>query len=102
MHGFSRGELNHNPGNIRMSSSPWKGKIVPSKDKDFEQFDTAVDGIRALAKLLSNYFMHHGLSTVTQIISRWAPGSENNTGAYISAVANELGCGINDILNLSD
>lgn len=82
----TRGIRNNNPMNIRKSGSTWLGKIVPSHDPDFEQFDTPVDGIRAGAKILINYRRHDGLSTIAQIIGRWAPGTENNTGSYIDDV----------------
>ncbi|MGF2651544.1 hypothetical protein ACQUWL_20955 [Serratia marcescens] len=32
-----------------------------------------------------------GLNTITGIISRWAPASENNTQAYINSVAQATG-----------
>ena len=81
-----RGVRLNNPCNIRLSSAPWQGKIVPSKDTAFEQFDTAVDGIRAGAKILVNYNQLDGLSTISQFIARWAPSDENDTGAYVSDV----------------
>lgn len=40
--------------------------------------------------ILSNY-AKEGVDTVTAIISRWAPPNENNTQAYISAVASQMG-----------
>lgn len=83
---MTRGINNNNPLNIRKSGSGWLGKIISSSDPDFEQFDTPVDGIRAGAKIILNYRRLDGLSTIAQIIGRWAPGTENDTGAYISDI----------------
>jgi len=88
----SRGIRNHNPGNIRWGD-PWQGLIPKAKrtDKDFCQFINAAYGIRALACTLITYQDKHGLRTIRQIITRWAPPVENNTQAYISAVARQTG-----------
>jgi hypothetical protein len=87
-----RGERNNNPGNIRISSNAWRGKIpiTQNTDKVFEQFDTAINGIRALGKLLIGYSKNYGLKTVRGIISRYAPPTENITDAYVKAVAQEM------------
>lgn len=50
-----------------------------------------VNLIRALAKVLINYKRIHGLNTVRQIISRYAPPNENQTTAYVQSVARQLG-----------
>jgi hypothetical protein len=86
----TRGERNNNPGNIRVSPSAWRGKIA-SPDPEFEAFDTAANGIRALAKLLLAYQRRHECKTVRQIVTRWAPPSENATAAYVVDVARALG-----------
>jgi hypothetical protein len=83
---MTRGERLNNPLNIRISNNAWKGKITPSSDADFEQFDTPENGIRAGAKIVLTYF-HEGLSTIRQVITRWAPPSENPTEAYIENVS---------------
>jgi len=86
----TRGVRNHNPGNIRRSSDPWQGLAAEQTDPAFFQFISAAYGIRALVKTLITYQDKHGLQTVAEIISRWAPSSENNTGSYISAVRTSL------------
>ncbi|MHC1788290.1 hypothetical protein [Solidesulfovibrio sp.] len=86
----SRGIRNQNPGNIRHSPDKWLGE-VPGNDKSFKTFSDPVYGIRALAKLLLNYERKYGLNTISGIISRWAPTVENNTAAYIDAVAKACG-----------
>lgn len=85
-----RGESLNNPGNIRKSNQNWVGKIEPSSDVDFEQFDTPEHGIRAMAKIILTYF-HNGINTITGVITKWAPPNENPTDAYINNVCNQCG-----------
>ena len=47
-------------------------------------------GIRALMKILLTYRFTHKKITVDEIISRWAPPSENDTNAYIDFVCKEI------------
>lgn len=96
-----RGVRNNNPGNIRMDGTPWQG-LIPGADKSFATFDTPESGIRALGKNLLTYQDKHGLDTVQGIIQRWAPPTENQTSAYIGAVAREMGVQPGDKLNLRD
>lgn len=98
-----RGVRNNNPGNIDFNPrNNWQGQIglelgVPRPR--FARFDTPENGIRALAKLLLNYRGKDGMpgvggpgiDTVRETINRWAPGHENDTAAYIAAVAKALG-----------
>jgi hypothetical protein len=42
------------------------------------------------------------LNTIDQIVSRWAPPSENNTPAYIQAVAQRVGVSPNQEIDLYD
>lgn len=85
-----RGIRNNNPGNIRDSAGDtWEGQT--GTDGAFAVFSAPEYGIRALGKLLLNYYYKYGLNTVDDIISRYAPDSENNTAAYVGSVANELG-----------
>ncbi len=99
--GTTRGERNNNPGNIRLSSVQWQGQIAGA-DTAFVTFATPADGIRALAKLLKNYQAKYGLNTIRGIINRYAPPSENNTSAYVSAVSADMGIGPDAPLNLGD
>lgn len=96
-----RGIRNNNPGNIRRSSSGWIGKIswINSKDTEFEQFEYYFWGVRALIIVLQSYFKKYNLNTVEQIITRWAPPTENNTKAYISSIATLTGFAKNQILS---
>lgn len=83
-----RGLRNNNPFNIKISNSRWYGKLPKSKNTDgvFEQFYQLYYGLRAGARLLRNYIVRSGLHTLPQIISRFAPSSENDTNEYIAFV----------------
>ena len=82
-----RGIRNNNPLNIRVSSNNWIGKDKPSKDKNFETFDTMEHGIRAAFIIIRNYINKKGIRTLSSIINTWAPANENNTTAYINVVS---------------
>lgn len=85
-----RGIRNNNPLNIRRSSQPWVGKMPIPTDKDFEQFESLAHGIRAAYVCIRTYCRRMNsvciTPTIARIIERWAPPSENNTAAYITAV----------------
>ena len=77
----------------------WKGKAA---DVDgFVQFSSPEMGIRAAARTLKSY-RKKGLTTLTGIINRFAPGSENNTAAYIHSVEQMIGIPANVPLKSSD
>lgn len=89
MEKVTRGVRNNNPGNIDYNpANKWVGQlgIEQGKNPRFALFDTPENGIRALGKLLQTYRTKYGLKTVGGIISRWAPGVENDTAAYVRAV----------------
>ncbi len=86
----SRGLRNCNPGNIRRSKDKWTGLRPRQTDPQFFQFESMAYGYRAMMVILRNYQRKYGLRTVSDIIRRWAPPSENNTNAYICAVCREL------------
>ncbi len=86
-----RGIRNNNPGNIRRNGDPWQGLAERQGDVEFFTFKDPVYGIRALARTLITYQDKHGLRSISQIIARWAPPVENNTNAYVRAVAADAG-----------
>jgi len=86
-----RGIRNNNPGNIRHGRSQWIGASATQTDADFVQFDSPEAGIRAMVRLIYTYRDQYGLNTISKIISRWAPGTENDTAAYIDAVSRSMG-----------
>lgn len=107
----TRGVRNNNPGNIDYNPrNQWLGQLPPDPliEKRFARFDTAENGIRALAKLVLAYrgkdgmpgVGSPGIDTVREVINRWAPGVENDTDAYIKAVANGVGVAPNQPIDL--
>lgn len=100
-----RGIRNNNPGNIDWNkSNKWAGQLphVPTIEPRFSRFDTPENGIRALGKLLQTYQRKYGLKTVEQIISRWAPSTENNTAAYVRSVERQTGTEPNAAVDMTD
>ena len=85
-----RGIRNNNPGNIERGKDKWLGLLPEQTDERFCQFVNPVMGLRALMIILRNYYNKHGLNSVRQIINRWAPPVENDTGSYQMAVAGAL------------
>lgn len=98
---ISRGIRNCNPLNIRIGNK-WKGEVASPTDKDFEQFSCMHYGLRAGFILLRRYIERYHLDTVTEIISRWAPASENNTRAYINRVCERMGISALEKISFSD
>ncbi|EGR1699938.1 structural protein [Vibrio parahaemolyticus] len=95
-----RGIRINNPLNIRIASNPWKGKVSPSRDTDFETFRAPEWGFRAGAILLRNYQLRHELYTLSEIINRFAPPHENHTGNYARFVAGQVSVGIDERIDL--
>lgn len=98
---MTRGERNNNPGNIRKTATVWQGQAPDQTDPAFVVFTDPVYGIRALARILVNY-SKAGVNTISSIIARWAPSSENDTNAYISAVSADMGVDPSTPLDVSD
>ena len=95
-----RGYRNKNPMNIRDTLTIWKNEDLSNVDKSFEEFTCHSAGIRAGARVLMNYERLYGLNTVTGIISRYAPSSENHTIEYIESVCNDLGVKPNTVIDV--
>ena len=109
-----RGVRNNNPGNIDYNPrNDWQGQIgieegVPKPR--FARFSEPVWGIRAMAKLILNYrgkdgmpgVGKPGIDTVREVITRWAPGNENNTEAYVQMVAKAMRVQPNDPIQLAN
>ncbi|MFI3328072.1 MAG: structural protein P5 [Rikenellaceae bacterium] len=87
---LSRGIRNNNPGNIRLTASPFQGEINPSQDREFKQFKGAEWGYRAIFLIIHNYAVLYGIDTLDKIIKRWAPPVENDTSIYIEVVAKRM------------
>lgn len=97
-----RGLRNCNPGNIRISTDKWLGLREEQTDKEFFQFEEMRWGYRALIRTLQNYRRKHGLQTIAEMIGRWAPHAENNTGGYISRVCKEMQVPSSYVPNVED
>jgi hypothetical protein len=88
---MTRGLRNNNPGNIVDDGTDWEGLDTPRNDGRFLRFMKPEYGIRALARVLTNYVGRDGVPpTVEAIITRFAPPTENNTAAYIAKVSSDL------------
>ncbi|KOQ71564.1 hypothetical protein ABW43_00135 [Stenotrophomonas maltophilia] len=106
----TRGVRNNNPGNIdRSSANKWQGRMpvenmttAQRHEGRFEVFSSPAWGIRAMCVLLINYYDRHGCDTVRKVIDRWAPPVENNTDAYVAAVAKAIGVGPDSTINLHE
>lgn len=88
---LARGYRNNNPGNIKKTADQWQGLASVQSDPVFFQFVSAEYGIRALTKIILTYMNVHKLTSINQIISRYAPGTENDTQSYINFVAARVG-----------
>lgn len=94
---------NNNPGNLRPAGA----------DSGFQTFDTPEAGVNAMqqdlhAKITGNSSAmkaRYGADytpTISNLISTWAPSSENNTSAYVNDVAGQLGKKPDDVLTPDD
>jgi hypothetical protein len=95
---------NRSPGDLRPLPLPEKwfgqGGVDDAPGGPFAIFVTPADGWRALAMCLLTYQDVHHLRTVRQIIGRYAPSLENDTGGYISLVCKQIGVGPDDRIDV--
>lgn len=96
-----RGIRNNNPGNIRRGEK-WAGLREVQTDKLYCQFIKPEYGIRAITKILNTYQRRYLISTIADIISRWAPPSENKTQTYINFVVTYTNIPPQQILDLKE
>ncbi len=61
--------------------------------KGFAEFETREYGIRAWLVLMRTYRQRHGCRTIRQIVTRFAPPTENNTAHYIGHCCGYMGIG---------
>lgn len=75
--------------NIRyVERNKWKG--LTGQEKGFCKFDTVDHGLRAAFVIMQKYIAR-GVDTVEEIISVWAPTTENDTAAYVRNVCTWTG-----------
>ncbi|MCP9270145.1 lytic transglycosylase catalytic [Xenorhabdus sp. XENO-1] len=106
--GDTRGERNNNP--LNMEYAKQKGAAVENHpEQRFAKFGTAYEGLERTAWQLRRYF--NGLTDKVQrqsvdlIVSKWAPPGKkdnNRTEEYIKRVAQQLGVGRHDRLDLNN
>lgn len=96
-----RGIRNCNPLNIRIGNK-WKGEVPNPTEKDFEQFTCMHYGLRAGFILLRRYIERYHLDTIKEIISRWAPATENATHNYINLVSERVGISALEKISFND
>jgi len=95
-----RGIKNKNPGNLVLTTIPWKGKVPNKQNTDghFEQFYDIRDGIRAMIMDIRSD-IRKGRNTLVSLINEYAPKNENNTNAYIKTVSRLSRISPNELLS---
>ena len=92
-----RGIRNNNPLNIEDGQFARGQPGYAGSDGRFAKFETPEHGVSAANSLLSSYQTNQGLNTINGIVGRWAPSTDgNNTKAYASHVAAQMGMGPDD------
>lgn len=104
-----RGIRNNNPLNMERTGIQWNGRKAVSEmtavqraEPRFLVFRSPEYGIRAAAINFQTYRIRDGRDTIRKIISAWAPKVENETEAYIQAVAKEMEVGSDEVIDTSD
>ena len=94
------GIRNNTPLNSRkVSGQRWQGEVLPlggdrrGSGSPFVRFESIEWGIRAAFVLLRTYSAKYHANCIRDIISRWAPPSENDTEKYIKNVCLWTGLG---------
>lgn len=83
----------NNPFNVRYSVlNRWKGldKRNPST-KGFCNFNTEYFGVRSAMYLLYRSYRRKNIRTISEMINRYAPPSENKTWRYVNYVCSHCG-----------
>lgn len=89
----------NNPFNIRQAGNDWEGEVGGD---EFVEFESPEYGVRAADRLLQNYYEKHGIDTVRDVISRYAPATENRTEDYIRFVSERAGIPSESPIDLQD
>lgn len=93
---------NHNPGNLRPSTKyTWQGQTGvydSGASGKFLIFESAVMGIRAVARTIMNYPRIYGVTNMREFFARYAPAGDgaNDPAAYARIVAQAVGVGIDE------
>lgn len=94
--GKTRADRNFNPLNLKTKGNAGKDSGGFAKYTDEES------GWWAARRQLSTYYTRDKLDTISDIINKWAPPSENDTNSYVAQISKAMGVGANDKLDLSD
>lgn len=92
-----RGIRNNNPGNIKKTNDNWVGMSPIQSDDTFVKFTHPKYGVRAMAKIIKTYRARNVVYLV-DIISEWAPATENDVGAYVSNIEKITGIYGNQVI----
>jgi hypothetical protein len=92
---ITRNVRNNNPGNIEDGAFTRAQPGYLKSDGRFAIFATPEDGFRAQQNLLRTRYAGE---TLSQVISKYAPPSENNTQEYINFVARQTGLRPDDVV----
>ncbi len=93
-----RGIRNNNPGNIEYGKFARHHGATGADANGFAIFPSMRAGERAMADLLQVY-RSQGRDTIAEIVSKWAPSTQNDTSAYIASVSRQTGIGANSALS---
>ncbi len=97
---MTRAERNNNPGNIEDGQFARSQPGYAGSDGRFAKFASADAGFGAMEALLRGRgYAGGGRNTIAKIISKYAPSSENNVGAYVGAVERATGIDRNAALS---
>ena len=108
---MSLGERNNNPLNIRkVPGTHWRGEVeaLPQRGSGegaagaFVQFASLSWGLRAAFCILRTYRDKYQAVCIEDIITRWAPPTENDTRKYICNVCRLTGFGGKERLTEKD
>ena len=108
---MSLGERNNNPLNIRkVPGTHWRGEVeaLPQRGSGegaagaFVQFSSLSWGLRAAFCILRTYRDKYQAVCIEDIITRWAPPTENDTRKYICNVCRLTGFGGKERLTEKD
>lgn len=96
---------NKNPGDLRPRSKPpfWPGQdsIDTGPGGPFAIFLTNAEGWASLGLWCLDARYLRGMQTAAQMISVFAPPTENNTAAYTAGVVSKIGSGALDLSDIA-
>lgn len=99
---MSRGLENRNPGNIRQSRVRYKARCALRAIRSSSSSNRRHGATGPFSYCSTPTAGGHGLRSLREMISRWAPPSENRTEAYIRAVADDTGIDPDEPINTRD